>query len=493
MFGWPDWKLDPASNSSKCIEQVKRVASRLGAPNSRSSIKFAPYFFYTWAMPANAQTNEDKHFRHSVVQWLVRDASYAQVEPTAAHVASFTADFAQCVAAAVSLGFANIYLNPMIDADYKQPDCCPWRNAAEFDPTVNLIGSTTKLPWSYESLVLRPTLAAAKAAVGSNRNITISFGLGAELGRTFTVFGAQWAGVTKRVQAALAAIVDSYAVGPQFDPTKLCGNYCDAYSPATRVTTAQWAAFRAFLQVADMLGTSNYPNVWERYNASTKALDAPQSLRNFASQLQQFGGVSLASLRAAGKGFISNEIGLGGCRDFGCDGTTTPDIIELSKNAFNGQGSYEDYSSPPKLVDPFRYLWTKAFRMEWWRQQLAFMRDSSHELAVDAVYLWPVGSWDVAAIYHPDSKGQSPDAVGCDPKASFCDPELLAMMRNFNRAGLVPARPFFNLPGPAYYTPPNFRRRRQAGPCLPAQLPDNVPDWALPLVLSRPQWGCDEL
>lgn len=69
------------------------------------------------------------------------------------------------------------------------------------------------------------------------------------------------------------------------------------------------------------------------------------------------------------------------------------------------QGSYEDYSSPPKLVDPFRYLWTKAFRMEWWRQQLAFMRDSSHELAVDAVYLWPVGSWDVAAIYHPDSKG----------------------------------------------------------------------------------------
>jgi hypothetical protein len=77
--------------------------------------------------------------------------------------------------------------------------------------------------------------------------------------------------------------------------------------------------------------------VWERYNATRKALDASQSLRNFATQLQQFGGVSLASLRSAGKGFIANEIGLGGCRDFGCDGTTTPDIIELSKNAFNGQ------------------------------------------------------------------------------------------------------------------------------------------------------------
>jgi hypothetical protein len=69
------------------------------------------------------------------------------------------------------------------------------------------------------------------------------------------------------------------------------------------------------------------------------------------------------------------------------------------------KGSYESYDSPPKLVDPFRYLWTKAFRMEWWRQQLAFLRDTSQELAVDAAYLWPVGSWDIAAIYHPDTKG----------------------------------------------------------------------------------------
>jgi hypothetical protein len=78
-------------------------------------------------MPSNAQPNEDKHFRHSVVQWLVRDASYKQTEPSAAAVANFTADFAKCVAAAVSLGFASIYLNPMVDADYNQPVCCPWR------------------------------------------------------------------------------------------------------------------------------------------------------------------------------------------------------------------------------------------------------------------------------------------------------------------------------------------------------------------------------
>jgi hypothetical protein len=97
------------------------------------------------------------------------------------------------------------------------------RNAAEFDPTAALTGSTTRLTWTYESLVLRPTLAAAKAAVGANRNVSISFGLGAELGRSFTVYAAQWAKVTARVQAALAAMVDSSAVGPQFDPTKLCG------------------------------------------------------------------------------------------------------------------------------------------------------------------------------------------------------------------------------------------------------------------------------
>jgi hypothetical protein len=66
-------------------------------------------------------------------------------------------------------------------------------------------------------------------------------------------------------------------------------------------------------------------------------LNAPQSLRNFATQLQQFGGVSIASLRAAGNRFIANEVGLGGCRDFGCDGTTTQDIVQLSQNAYNGQ------------------------------------------------------------------------------------------------------------------------------------------------------------
>jgi hypothetical protein len=78
-------------------------------------------------MPSDAQPNEDKHFRHSVVQWLVRDASYKQVEPTAADVTAFTADFGMCVATAISLGFRDIYLNPMVDADYNQPDCCPWR------------------------------------------------------------------------------------------------------------------------------------------------------------------------------------------------------------------------------------------------------------------------------------------------------------------------------------------------------------------------------
>jgi hypothetical protein len=45
MFGWPDWKIDPSSNSSKCIEQVRRVATRLGigpdtAPGRRS--RWAP-------------------------------------------------------------------------------------------------------------------------------------------------------------------------------------------------------------------------------------------------------------------------------------------------------------------------------------------------------------------------------------------------------------------------------------------------------------------
>jgi hypothetical protein len=104
------------------------------------------------------------------------------------------------------------------------PAAC--RNAAEFDPTVNLTGSATQLTWNYESLVLGPTLAAAQAALSTapgRRNIRLSLGLGSELGRSFTVYAAKWQQVTARVKAALAAMVDNSAVGPQFDPTKLCG------------------------------------------------------------------------------------------------------------------------------------------------------------------------------------------------------------------------------------------------------------------------------
>lgn len=143
--------------------------------------------------------------------------------------------------------------------------------------------------------------------------------------------------------------------------------YCDMYSNATKVTDAQWAAFRSLLQTATEFGVSSYPNVWQRYDASRHTLDVSQSVRQIDAQLKSFAKVSVHQLRRgqSGKRFVLNELGFGGCQDWGCDGTTTPDIYELSGNAYNGQGSYESYASPPVMQDPFKHMWTKAFRMEW--------------------------------------------------------------------------------------------------------------------------------
>lgn len=127
MFGQPDWIVDPGTNTSDCIAQVDRIAANMGTPGASAKsnrIKFSPYFFYFWApLPP-----DDKNYRHNVTQWRVRQyPGYDFAEPTPVHVQQYITDFSKCLAHAISLGFTNLFVNPMIDADYGAPDCCPWR------------------------------------------------------------------------------------------------------------------------------------------------------------------------------------------------------------------------------------------------------------------------------------------------------------------------------------------------------------------------------
>lgn len=272
--------------------------------------------------------------------------------------------------------------------------------------------------------------------------------------------------------------------------------YCDMYANTTKVTAGQWADFRSFLKTSREFGVSSYPNVWEMYDPATQSLDVGQSARMLEAQLVEFAGLSIKTLKRAGKRFVFNELGLGGCQDWGCDGTSTADIYALSKNAYNGQGSYENYASPPVVVNPFRYFWTKSFRLEWYRQTLQLLQRWSptmSQLAPDAAYIWSVGSWDIGAIYHPDSKGQSPATVGCDPLNSYCDPAVLSMIKEFNKNGAVPSMPLFALPTAAYYVSPTTTAARSRAVSAEAVAlavdPSSVPGWAQPLVFARPVWG----
>lgn len=269
------------------------------------------------------------------------------------------------------------------------------------------------------------------------------------------------------------------------------------YDDSTKVNATQWEDFRSLLRTSNEYGVSSYPNVWERYEPAKRTLDVSQSVRQIDTQLKQFAGVSVLSLRRTGGGkrFVLNELGFGGCKEYGCDGTNTPDIYDLSINAYNGQGSFETYATPPVVVDPFRHFWTKSFKLEWYRQQLLwFRRDirSIRNYAPDAAYIWAVGSWDIGAIYHPGTKGNDPDGVGCDPVNSYCDPDVLTMVKNFNRAGAVPPSTFFTLPGLAYYKPkPAAVRARSVEPEAVALSvdPRSVPGWAQPALFARPRWG----
>lgn len=263
-----------------------------------------------------------------------------------------------------------------------------------------------------------------------------------------------------------------------------CRTYCKDYSDSTKITADEWTAFKQFLQTSNMFGVSSYPNVWDQYQPASKSLDVQQAVRLLDAQLQEFAGVTIRKLRESGKIFILNEIGLGGCEQYGCNGTTTPDIYQLAARPFNGQPSFDNYGGSP-IQDPFRYHWTKAFRMEWWRQQLAFYKTFNNPFSPDSVFLWGIGSWSIIANYHPDSLGQKPDDVGCDPTKAYCDPELLAMLGAFNRNGVVPFGTYFNLPAQQYYVKPASILAKRA---VVAQVTScaNVRRELQPLVCSRP-------
>jgi hypothetical protein len=93
------------------------------------------------------------------------------------------------------------------------------RNAAEFDPTVDFSDG-----WSYRTLILQPTLAAIKEAFANTKKpCYISYGLGSEQGRSWTVYAAQWEQLAREVVATLHGVVHKLWVGPNFDALKLCG------------------------------------------------------------------------------------------------------------------------------------------------------------------------------------------------------------------------------------------------------------------------------
>lgn len=266
------------------------------------------------------------------------------------------------------------------------------------------------------------------------------------------------------------------------------------YSSKTKVTDAQWEDFRSLLSTSTEVGVSSYPNVWDQYDPTRRALDVSQSARKLDEQLKEFAQTSVSDLKRGNTRIIYNELGFGGCKDWQCKLSDTPDIYELSSEAYNGAGSFESYDSPPTLLDPFRYMWTKSFRMEWYRQHLNFFRQKGSRATYvpHAAYIWSVGSWDVGAVYSPSSKGQDPEGVGCDPLNSYCDPDVLSMIKDFNQRSVVSSRPYFTLPGVKYHKRQGASMRSQVVPASAVALNvdlSKVPLWALPTLLARPRWG----
>lgn len=81
-------------------------------------MKISPFFNYNWELPSNAVAGEDQYYRHWITSWLINGPN-ADRQPTAEHVQEYVAGLSACITTAINLGFKHLFINPMIDPNYK--------------------------------------------------------------------------------------------------------------------------------------------------------------------------------------------------------------------------------------------------------------------------------------------------------------------------------------------------------------------------------------
>ncbi len=244
-----------------------------------------------------------------------------------------------------------------------------WRNNLKFDPLEKHNG------YSYDDILIKP-LAELAAKIVKPTN-SIEFSLQGEMGATLAFQPRSYVDLIRLTKERLAPR-KNIEVGVNV-------NFGAVLGFGTKLSEAMIPEVQALLYAIDFLGVSAYHDVM----VPVQAVNFRDSFDQAAEELKILG-VGLP----ANKALRISEIGMGGGSLSGDGVKPAKDVIEAAASLWSGVlGPYN------KLSDPFQNKAIFAFRRDFYRELLAFLKSPPTDLNMRSAYLWNTDSWDVQGFY----------------------------------------------------------------------------------------------
>ena len=325
----------------------------------------------------------------------------------------------------------------------------PARNTLKFSPTERY-GN-----YSYEDVFLTPLIEVLSSIPADAGDLALT--VAGEMGATVTFYASEWLQVIDRARTRIDASrpgSQPVSIGIQLNGNKLCGcfetgfigtyeefmqRFEDDFRPEELGIDVQ--AFVELLKAVDYVGVSAYVAVDDP--TSIRACEFEDLLIRFDKELA-FYNTSIDDITSSGTALQLAETGIGG--GAGQDGKyPAPDALSAARRPYWGvQGPVkEDHSN-----DPFQMHKCDAagvctdsneireYRRYFYEQFSAYLLGEQedgclYDSAIEAVYLWATGSFDVLELYVPDRGYGDPAVV-----QTIVDHNAAARLRNGLASGV---------------------------------------------------------
>ncbi len=339
-------------------------------------------------------------------------------EVTEEEIERFSTAFGKCVQKAVDMGF-DIEVNVRVDDGRTLEG---WRNTLLFNPT------TEYGTYSYETAILNPIADILSGLDSYDKQISMTV-LG-EMGATMFFYPEEWSGVLERMRARIDSKRPNspgVKLGIQQNNSKFCGCYAvgfvgkheeymkllaEGFDPvALGINLDQ---VRQLYKDADYLGISAYLPMTSANDI--ELCDYEGLLHRTDDELAYFG-LSLEEItKTTAIHYAETGVGGGAAQDGRTPAKTADEAAFYPYWGIQGPHTCE--------LDPFKMCEcdmmtgecsapnpVREYRRDFYQGFSEYLRNKGaceYSNAIEVVYIWGTGSWDVLGVYNPDRSWMDP-------------------------------------------------------------------------------------